>query len=219
MRRILQTASSRCVECRLPARWCICDAVETVSVPLAIDVLVHHREWHRPSSTGGLIGRILPDARRHLWRRERGFKAADLQIPGRELWILHPHGADAPTAPAEQVQVVLLDGSWPESSAMAQEVAGWGRLVSLPLAGESRYWLRAQAEGARFSTFEALIAVLEKLGCADAAMRLRLQFELHVYAGLRARGRKERAAEFLSRSPLREALPDFLAQINTPRPR
>jgi hypothetical protein len=48
---------------------------------------------------------------------------------------------------------------------------------------------------------------------------LRLQFELHVYANLRARGRKEAAAKFLAGSPVAAALPDLIEQLNVRRPR
>lgn len=146
--------------------------------------------------------------------------ADDLRIAGRELWILHPHGEPAPTGrSAAEVQVVLLDGSWREASAMAQEVSGWGRLVSLPMSGEGRYWLRAQADAGRFSTAEALIFLLDRFGLNEARDALRLQFELHVYASLRARGHKEQADEFLRGSPLPAAFPEWLAEVNTRRPR
>ena len=42
------------------------------------------------------------------------------------------------------------------------------------------------------------------LGLAEEEARLRLQFELHVYAGLRTRGAKALAEKFLATSPLPE---------------
>jgi len=102
---------------------------------------------------------------------------------------------------------------------MAQEVRNWGRLVSLPMIGESRYWLRAQTEAGRFSTVEALLFLLRAFGLAAAHDALRLQFELHVYAHLRARGHKETGERFLATSPLREAFPELIAALNLRRPR
>lgn len=183
-------------------------------------MLIHHREQFRPSSTGNLIERVIPGSRQHMWRRERRLGPAEVLKSGREMWILHPHGDAMPEgARAEQVQVVLLDGSWREASAMAQEVKGWGRQVSLPMSGESRYWLRKQADSGRFSTVEALICLMGAFGLADAQRELRLQFELHVYASLRARGHKEDALQFLSTSPIREAFPALIAQLDVRRPR
>jgi DTW domain-containing protein YfiP len=220
MRRLTQS-STRCRRCLLPLRWCVCAAHRDVTCTLQIDLLMHHREGYRPSSTGNLIHRVIPASRHHLWRRERHLTAADIRVPGRDLWILHPHGEPPPAPPPpEQVQVLLLDGAWRESSAMAREVGGWGRLVNLPMTGESRYWLRAQADAARFSTVEALLFLLRTtFGLDKAHDALRLQFELHVYASLRARGHKADALSFLSTSPIATAFADLIAQLDVRRPR
>jgi DTW domain-containing protein len=208
----------RCPRCQLPLRWCICSAHRDIVSPLEIDVLMHHRERFRPSSTGNLINRVIPGSRHHLWRRERHLTAAEVRTPGRELWILHPHGGPPPSAAPEHVQLLLLDGSWREAAAMAQEVRGWGRLVNLPMTGESRYWLRTQADGARFSTVEALLFVFDHFGLLEAHAALRLQFELHVYASLRARGHKSEALDFLAASPVAAAFAELIVQLDIPRP-
>lgn len=218
MRSVVRQGGRRCERCRLSARWCICSARGEIVCPLEIDVLMHHRERERPSSTGHLIHRTIPAARLHIWRRERVLTADELRRPGRELWVLHPQGAPAPAdLPPERVQLMLLDGSWREATAMAQEVRGWGRLVSLPMAGESRYWLRAQSEAGRFSTVEALMFFLGTVGLHEAREALRAQFELHVYASLRARGQKIASEEFLVDSPIRNAFPGLIEQLNLRR--
>jgi hypothetical protein len=187
---------------------------------LAIDVLMHRRERWRPSSTGRLIQRVFPRSRQHFTTRERPLDAATVRLPGRELWILHPAGEAVPAgATPEGVQVLLLDGAWREVTDMRREVGSWGRVVSLPMTGESRYWLRAQQDGGRFSTVEALMFLLGALGLERERAELEIQFELHVYAGLRARGRKTVAEEFLATSPLRAAHPELLAQLQARRPR
>lgn len=209
----------RCAGCRLTARWCVCPAARLVAVPLAVDVLMHHREQFRPSSTGHLIGRILPAARLHLWRRERRVRPEEIRRPGRELWILHPQGHPPPAdADPATIQAVMLDGVWSEAAGMLRDFAGGGRVVALPLRGESRFWLRTQQAGGRFSTVEALLGLLDLFGLTEARRTLALQFELHVYASLRVRGRNELAARFLASSPLATAFPDFLAALHTPRP-
>ena len=47
-------------------------------------------------------------------------------------------------AVAGTTQVLLLDGAWHEASAMVRHTKDWGRLIKLPLQGESRFWLRSQ---------------------------------------------------------------------------
>ena len=204
----------------MPLRWCICPAHQDVHCPLAIDVLTHRRERFRPSSTGTLINRVIPASRHILWRPEYPLRREEVQRDDRELWILHPHGEPVPSPlpAAANVQVLLLDGSWREASAMAQNAARWGRTVSLPMQGESRYWLRAQADAARFSTVESLLFLLAHFGLDEAHHVLRLQFELHVYASLRGRGQKRASDEFLAGSPIREAFSELIADLNVRRP-
>jgi DTW domain-containing protein len=198
----------------------VCPVHRDVACPLELDVLMHHREQQRPSSTGHLINRVFPASRHHLWRSERGLTADEIRRPGRELWVLHPHGEPVPAGVgAEQIQVVLLDGSWRETAAMLQDVRGWGRAVSLPMHGESRYWLRERSEAGRFSTAEALLFLLRALALGEAHEALRLQFELHVYASLRARGHKLAGLEFRAGSPIIAAFGEFLHQLELPRPR
>ena len=187
---------------------------------MQIDLLMHTRERHRPSSTGHLVHRVLPASTLQFWHAERPSELEGISKDRPEFWILHPHGDPLPRDVApEQVQVLVLDGSWSETSAMSRAAGKLGRTVSLSMTGESRYWLRDQQDGGRFSTAEAVLFLLNAFGLRAAEDALRLQFELHVYANLRARGRKERAAEFLRDSPVRDLLPEIIAQLNVRRPR
>lgn len=179
---------------------------------------MHHREFHRPTSTGRLINRVIPDSRQHLFRREAPPTRETIIRPGHNLWILHPRGEPLPVdASPAGVQILLLDGSWREAARMTQAVSSWGRLYRLPPAGGSRYGLRAQAQEGNYSTVESLQFILMALGLQPAAEQLRLQFELHVYAGLRARGAKAAAAKFLADSPIRAAFPELLRQLDERR--
>ncbi len=220
MRRLGHVDVPRCARCRLPPRWCVCPAHRAIRSPLQVDVLMHEREHFRPSSTGHLIHRLWAGSRLWLWRGDRTAATDELRAERPEFWILHPHGDPVPVGvPPESVQVLLLDGAWSEASAMARVAAPRGKLVRLDMTGESRFWLRDQQEGGRFSTAEALLSLLGTLGLVEARGELERQFELHVYAHLRARGRKEIADRFLEASPLPAAFPELLAQLNVRRPR
>lgn len=181
---------------------------------------MHVMESYRPSSTGHLIQRVMPSAGLHLYRKDQPPVRESILQPGRELWILHPQGDAPPTGvDPDQLQVLLLDGTWVQATEMAHRVAPWGRRICLPMRGESRYWLRAQAGEGRFSTVEALLFLLASLGLTEVERRLREQFELHVYASLRARGHKEQAARYLASSPAAAAFPELLARLDERRPR
>ena len=218
-RSVVLEGTRRCDRCRFAHRWCICAGFRAVECPLQVDVLIHHREFWRPTSTGRLINRVMPASRGHVFEREAPPRREAVVAPGRTLWILHPRGEPLPAdQPPSAVQVLLLDGSWPEAARMTQTVASWGRLIRLPAAGPSRYQLRGQAHAGNYSTIEALLFLLAALGLTREEAQLRLQFELHVYAGLRARGAKAAAMEFLAASPVREAFPELLRQLDERRP-
>lgn len=206
-RSVVLNGTPRCARCCFPVAWCLCADDEPVPLPCAVDLLMHHREAMRPTSTGNWIRRLVPDAGLHLVGADGPPSPASLRRPGRELWILHPFGEPltGEVIPAD-VQIVLVDGSWKQASTMLRAMTGWGRTVRLPMSGESRYWLRSKQEGARFSTMEALLFFLECAGWRAQADRLRQQFEWHVYAGLSVRGDKGRMEAFLTTSLFRDSL-------------
>jgi DTW domain-containing protein YfiP len=220
-RSVVLKGTIRCPRCQQSPRWCICAGLRTLETPLAIDVLMHHEEMLKPTSTGHLIQRTIPASRRHIWQHDRPLSPAAIRDPARELWILHPAG-DPPPADHDpaKIQVLLLDGSWAQAGDMARSISGWGRRVSLPMSGKSRYWLRSQQDiPGRFSTVEALLFLMSALRLTDAHDALQLQFELHVYAGLRTRGRRAEAEAYLADSPIKDVFPEVIASLSRQRPR
>lgn len=223
-RSVVHAGAPRCAGCCLPARWCVCGLLPPVETRLAVHVLIHRAEAHRPSSTGRLVGRAIPAARTHVYQRDTRFFArtglsTEALDADRETWILHPAGEPMPSLAggtgARLPQVVLLDGSWRQAAEMLRSVDGLGKRVRLPdtAAGESRYWLREQRDEARLSTAEALAAILAATGEGGAAERLHEWFELHVWATLRSRGRREAAERYLGASPLL-GMPAVLARFD-----
>lgn len=180
---------------------------------------MHYCEVHRPSSTGHLIKRLLPESRLMIGGGGRPLDRAALVRPDRELWLLHPQGQLPPAdAKPESVQVLLIDGSWKQASDLLRSIKGWGRSVRLPMSGTSRFQLRTQQGDNQFSTVEALLFLLAGFGLDTAHTTLRRQFELHVFAGLLARGKQADARRFLADSPAREAFPELIARLDPPAP-
>ena len=238
-RSVVLAGAKRCEGCRLPPRWCVCGALPTVDTAVAVDILIHRREQWRPSSTGALLARSIRGARLHVHRpdphcREAPALPAALLRPDHVCWVLHPQGDsiadECPPAPsARPRQVVLLDGNWREAGEMlrlinaaagaaGREGSAALRVVRLPEGAPGRFWIReAPAPGQR-ATAEACGAILGLLGETAAAERLRLHFELHVWATLRARGKVAEANAYLAESPLTGAIPAILAALETRRP-
>jgi len=220
-RSVVLAGAVRCPRCSLPLRWCTCGMLPPVETKLAVHVLIHRQERGKPSSTGNLVTRVVAGAACHVFQREsRFFSAMGFPVEaveaGGELWILHPSGDPPPRSSGAAASpcgsrrhVLLLDGTWRQSGEMLRSVERVGRRTCLPDAGvsPSRYWLRDQPEAGRLSTAEALIGVLGMIGEHQAEQRLRLHFELHVYAMLLARGKRELAERYLGHSPLLAAIP------------
>jgi len=218
-RSVVLNPTLRCTRCQHVPRWCVCEGLRVVECPVAVDVLMHSREFFRPSSTGHLIQRVVSGARTHVWRHDSVPAREQVIRPRKDLWVLHPLGEPMPAdAVPGNVQLLLLDGSWGEAADMKKDVEGWGRRVSLPMTGKSRYLLRTQQGPGQFSTMEALLFVLNALGLKEAHAALSVQLELHVYAGLRTRGQSVMAADFLATSPLRTALPEVIARMHPQSP-
>jgi DTW domain-containing protein YfiP len=204
----------------------VCEALPLVETRLAVHVLIHHHELCKPSSTGKVVTRAVRGAACHTYQRvSRHFPPsglpADACDPARELWILHPTGEPLPMATAdasygEGIQILLLDGTWRQAGDMLRSVEGLGRCVRLPdaAAEPSRFWLRDQPELRHVATAEALGHVLQAMGESDAARQLRLHFELHVYATLLARGKREMAERYLGLSPLLTEARDVLDRLH-----
>jgi DTW domain-containing protein YfiP len=228
-RSVVFAGADRCPTCSLPPRWCICDTLPPVVTRLAVHVLIHRGEQRRPSSTGNLVARVVGNATRHVYQREtRFFSASGLTADSlgtsHEIWILHPGGEPLPAgggmhddASGPSPSVVLLDGTWRQAGEMLRTVERLGRCVSLPHAAEepSRYWLRDQPAAGQLSTAEALLGVLQAIDDHEAHRRFRLHFELHVYAMLLARGRREMAERYLGHSPLLTEAASILDRLHT----
>lgn len=219
-RSVVLAGAARCPRCSLPPRWCVCDALSPVETRLGVHVLIHRAEQHRPSSTGKLVARAVAGAACHVYQRATrffpaaGFPAAAV-TPGRELWILHPSGEPLPAGDQHHPDVLLLDGTWRQAGEMVRDVEGIGRRVRLPEPTDepSRFWLREQREPGHCSTAEALMGVFRAVGDSEAERCLRLHFELHVYATLLSRGRREMAERYLGHSPLLATVPEVLHRL------
>ncbi len=227
-RSVVRAGAARCPCCSLPPRWCVCAAIEPVRSSMPVHVLIHRQEQEKPSSTGKLIARVVEGATCHVYQRlNRSITPSSLSphaiAADRELWILHPHGEPLSSSTARLMnqtrlpQILLLDGTWRQAREMLRSVEDLGRCVRLPEPGPSRYWLREYEAPAHVSTAEALLEVFRRVGDAAAESRLRLHFELHVYASLLARGRREMAERYLGDSPLRTDIPDVLDRLMTGR--
>lgn len=227
-RSVVRAGAARCPQCSLPPRWCTCDMLPPVDTHLAVHVLIHRHEQRKPSSTGTLIARAVAGTACHVFQRANRFFPASgwpagVLEPSQRRWVLHPSGEPLPAftgqphhACGPRTDILLLDGTWRQAGEMLRSLGGVGRCVRVTDAGDepSRYWLRDQPGLSQLSTAEALMSVFRAVGEPEAERRLRLHFELHVYATLRARGKREMAERYLGHSPLLAEAPEAIDRLH-----
>jgi DTW domain-containing protein YfiP len=215
-RSVVFAGTRRCPDCQLNARWCICPGLETASTVTGVHVLMHRAEQWRPSSTGHLLIRCLPDASLHVFD-----PLAEIRRPGKlpapeRLWLLHPVGAPAERVLATEGTpegILVIDGTWAQSGPMLKEARAWGSAVSLPDPGPSRYWLRSQVREGGTSSAEALACALRLVGDESAAETIMRQLELRVFAGLLSRGMPDKSESYLAGSRLRGRFDDLIQRL------
>src|SRR5258708_27922193 len=130
-RSVVLETTPRCERCRCTPRWCICAGHQAVASPLQVDVLIHKREYWRPTSTGRLINRVVEGSRGHVFWQEKPPGRASVVQPRRELWILHPRGEALPAGPVPaKLHVLFLAGSWSQPPSILQGVGPCRRRLS-----------------------------------------------------------------------------------------
>ena len=96
-RSVVLAGAPRCPACALPPRHCTCGLLGPVRTAVGVHLLIHRLERHKPSSTGSLVGRVVPSVVTHTFVRvSRHLPPVGLPpraVPDdHELLVLHPGG-------------------------------------------------------------------------------------------------------------------------------
>jgi len=168
-----------CPRCTRPRASCLCDLVVPVAPHVATLVLQHPQEQRQAKNSVGLLRLSLSDC--SVWVGEQ-FDADELtrrlHPPGRLSLLLYPatpgHNAPpcpAPLPPPEQLQLVVLDGTWRKSLKLLHSHPALGALPRLALAAPPLTHYRSIRKARRpdqVSTLEATCQALAQLE-GDAA--------------------------------------------------
>jgi DTW domain-containing protein YfiP len=188
----------RCPGCRMLAVACLCELVPRVETRTRVLVVLHHAETQKPSNTGRLALRCLPNSGAVI----RGAPDQPTAAPGPD-WaehgdpvVLFPHPDARPLAEfcggPRPVTLIVPDGTWRQAQRVRRRVPG---LAEVPCAfitrdAPSEYRLRRTPDARRLSTMEA---IAEALGLLEgprgpAARELLLNiFQIMVDRSLRGR--------------------------------
>jgi len=187
----------RCPGCRLLVTACLCDLIPCVVTRTRVLVVLHHAETQKPSNTGRLALRCLPNSGAVIRGAPDQSQAVPAWAEHGDPVVLFPHPDARPLADfcggSRPVTLIVPDGTWRQAQRMRRRVAG---LSDVPCAfitrdAPSAYLLRTTPDVRRLSTMEAIAEALGLLEGAEgpAARELLLGiFQIMVDRSLRGRG-------------------------------
>lgn len=162
-----------CEVCGRPMRNCICSLVQRVDHTLSIGILQHPLERTQAKGTAKLTQLCLSSC--CLWVGEHLDQLPDLQawLQQKPTYLLYPSSSAevvlstqslASEFDLNQVQVLLLDGTWRKTRRLLEQNPPLLALPRLALnqVPQSRYSIRKATKDQSLSTLEAVYCVLSE---------------------------------------------------------
>ncbi|MFZ3208290.1 MAG: tRNA-uridine aminocarboxypropyltransferase [Geobacteraceae bacterium] len=189
--------SDRCHQCRMQPRLCICSATPHHDLATRLILVMHHREWTKPTATGPLALAVLANSELRIQGyREELLDFRDLDTAERRTLLLYP-GEGAPvlsraflTGDPRPINLVVVDGTWRQASRMGRRLPGLehAAMVRLP-EGEKTVWgVRRECRPEGLATFEAIARALGIIESLEVQESMEQLFNLMVARTLQARG-------------------------------
>jgi DTW domain-containing protein YfiP len=135
----------------------------------------HAIDARRPSNTGNLVLRLLPNAVRVPFGDKHDRSAAPDPDPRRRRLVLDPCGRPLGSEDGlEPVELLLADGTWHQARHMHQRIAALrdAEPVSLPVRPRDEQTLRRRPSPDRLSTCEAVACALGIVESAELERRM-----------------------------------------------
>ncbi|MBT6434631.1 MAG: DTW domain-containing protein [Deltaproteobacteria bacterium] len=189
--------SDRCPACRMHVADCLCALIPKLDLETRVIVVMHHREWSKPTATAPLFSLAAPNSEIRLrGRQDQPFSSEGIVTHERRTLLLYPSD-DAEILTPELVKqdprpvtLVVPDGSWRQAAKSTQRepvLKGLSR-VTLPDMGPTRYRLRNEPKPGGLGTFEAISRALRILEGEETYLALDALFNTMVERTLTTRG-------------------------------
>jgi DTW domain-containing protein YfiP len=192
--RLRDNVASRCRLCRMPDVLCICNLIPRLETRTRLVLVIHRDEERKPSNTGLLAARCLPNSevlRRGLADRSKPRFVVD---PERQPLLLFPHVQAVPindfARSSRPLTLIVPDGTWRQASRVLKRVPGLRDVpcVTLPPEAPMSSRLRAAYHPARVSTLEGIARALGIVEDAQLRYELERVFRVMVERTLWLRG-------------------------------
>lgn len=189
--------SLRCERCRLHLQHCICRLIPRLDLPTRLILVMHRREWVKPTATGPLALSVLPNSELRIQgERNELLDFSDLDTADRRTLLLYP-GDEAEvlsaaflSADPRPVNLVVPDGNWRQAARMGKRLPGLehATMVRLPPGRMTEWGIRKETHPEGLATFEAIARALGIIESAAVQHRMEELFRLMVAKTLEMRG-------------------------------
>ncbi|MBN2808615.1 MAG: DTW domain-containing protein [Deltaproteobacteria bacterium] len=193
--------SLRCSRCRMHPELCICQFIPRYDLATRLILVMHRREYAKPTSTGPLVLAALTNSELRIQGHpDQLLDLSDLNVAERRTLLLYP-GEGAPVlnrAFLEQddrpISIVVPDGTWSQSARMGKRLPGIGHaeMVRLPEGPRTEWKIRKEVHPYGVSTFEAIARAFGIIESIKVQQELESLFRLMVRKTLLARGVAEK---------------------------
>ena len=189
--------SERCPACRMHSQDCLCALIPRLDLKTRIVVVMHHREWSKPTATAPLFSLTAPSCEIRLrGRKDQPFSADGIVTPERRTLLLYPSEdaqlltQDLVDQDPRPITLVVPDGSWRQAAKSTQREPVLQTLprVTLPDMGPTRYRLRNEPKPGGLGTFEAIARALRIVEGEEVYQALNNLFTAMVERTLATRG-------------------------------
>jgi DTW domain-containing protein len=184
----------RCPGCQLQLALCLCAELPTLATRTRVVLLLHQLEARKPSNTGRLALRCLPNSALAVRGRapeaplagEAPSRLAAPAVGAAPGWLagaerpvlLFPHPEADPLerwCDGQPLTLIVPDGTWSQAVRARKRLAGLADIPCAALSGPPRssYRLRREPRAGRVSTLEAIahaLAQLESPAVAEALL-------------------------------------------------
>jgi DTW domain-containing protein YfiP len=189
--------SERCPHCRLHTDLCICNIVPRIDLATRLILVMHRREWAKPTATGPLALTVLTNSELRIQGdQEQPLDFRDLDTDQRRTLLLYP-GEEARilsrsllSADPRPVNLVVPDGNWRQAARMGRRLPGLehATMVRLPEGAKTGWGIRKECHPEGLATFEAIARALGIIDSVAVQKSMEELFQLMVARTLLARG-------------------------------
>jgi hypothetical protein len=184
----------KCFKCGMVEALCLCSLIQPVKTFFRMTVLMHYKEYFKPSNTGRLVAACISDSELFVYGdKNRRFSLQEALCDDCENLILFPGGKDIAEYKDfknKKLNIIIPDGSWNNALSVAGKLKTEYSLNSVSFdASAPLFRLRQSPEKDRLPTALAAAFLLKSAGETAAAELLIDIFEKKAERILWSRGK------------------------------